>query len=78
MKVDFLAGIDPLKVVGATEAPGSSSIATYESVTYNLKMIADTLGIDNKEFMVLQAAPVSMRLAQMRDSCKVIIEFIDE
>ena len=53
VKVDFLS-VDPLaKVVGASEAPGSSSIATYESVTFNLKMIADTLGIDNKEFMVL-------------------------
>ena len=51
---ELKVAIDPLsKVVSTSEAPGSSSVATYESVTYNLKMIADTLGIENKEFMVL-------------------------
>ena len=55
IKGDFEAGLSVVKQIipGVKEKPSSSGVASYESVYYSLKMIADTLGIDNKEFMAL-------------------------
>ena len=80
VKVDLIAGLSHKTkeiIPGVKEAP-SAGVASYESVNYSLKLIADTLGIENKEFMALQFAPVATRLSQMKDTCSTIIEFIDE
>ena len=81
-KINFFAevnSINPMtKVFNDGEKPGSTSIASYESVNYSLKMVAETLGIENKEFMVFSATPVSVRLSQMRNSIQLIVEFMNE
>ena len=80
-KVNFLPTATPLPMMTSKnnkEVPGKTSTATYESVTYSLKMVAETLGIDNKEFTCFQAAPISMRLTQMKNSIHLIIEFLNE
>ena len=64
-KVNFMPTDLPMMSMGTKnnkEVPGKTSTATYESVTYSLKMVAETLGIENKEFTCFQAAPITMRM----------------
>jgi 3-polyprenyl-4-hydroxybenzoate decarboxylase len=55
LKVDFVAKMSSQtkQIIPGVKETHNSGMASYESVNHSLKLIADTLGIENKEFMAL-------------------------